>query len=325
MSRAQFKPAWWLPNSHLQTIWPVLCRGQVKGLTLERERLELPDGDFIDLDWSGKNQSGPLVLILHGFEGSIQSHYSTGMLQAINKQGWRGVFMHFRGCSGEPNRLLRGYHSGETEDIDYVVKTLHNREPNSPMAAIGYSLGGNVLLKWLGETGVANPLKAATAVSVPFDLHKAIIRIENGFSRLYQRYLVKGARERLMEKFEKIKPPFDLSAFSKIVGIKEMDRQYTVPVHGLSSVEEYYTLASSCHYLRLIQVPTLLVQAKDDPFMTKDIIPTQDELSPYVTLEVTETGGHVGFVSGAFPWRPRYWLEECIPEFLKKHISSSVK
>lgn len=315
-----FKPAWWLRNSHLQTIWPTICRSDIKTLPLERERLELPDGDFLDLDWSGKKMPGPIVMILHGFEGSIDSHYSKGMLQTINQRGWRGVFMHFRGCSGEPNRLPRGYHSGDTKDVDFVVKTLLEREPNIEMAAIGYSLGGNVLLKWLGETGDKNPLKAATAISVPFDLHKALGRIEHGFSRVYQWYLVRGARERLLQKFEKVPAPIDISALSAVDGIQDLDGKYTVPMHGFSSVEEYYTTSSSRHYLHSIKVPTLLIQAKDDPFMSADIIPEQYELSPQITLEVTDTGGHVGFVSGKLPWRPHYWLEERVPEFLKKHL-----
>jgi len=320
MSGNQFKPAWWLPNSHLQTMWPVLCRGHIKNIRLIRERLELPDGDFIDLDWCEKDKTGPIVLILHGFEGSIESHYAKGMLQAINNFGWRGLFMHFRGCSGEPNRLPRGYHSGETKDVDFVVKTILKRDNNAVMAAIGYSLGGNVLLKWLGETSKDNPLKAATAISVPFDLHKAAQRIDHGFSRFYQWYLVRCARDRLLQKFKQVTAPFDVSILSHVDGIRDLDNKYTVPIHGLPSVDEYYTLASSRRYLHSISVPTLLVQAKDDPFMTEEVIPDQSELSPSITLEVTDTGGHVGFVSGAFPWSPHYWLEERIPEFLKHHL-----
>src|SRR5579883_2048232 len=146
MNSDQFKPAWWLPNPHLQTLWPPIFRRPIKGLKLERERLELPDGDFIDLDWMNRDQVGPLVLILHGLEGSIDSHYAKGMLKTLAQQGWRGVFMHFRGCSGEPNRLQRGYHSGDTGDVSYVARVLWEREPQTPLAAIGYSLGGNVLL-----------------------------------------------------------------------------------------------------------------------------------------------------------------------------------
>src|SRR5579885_989995 len=321
MSGNQFKPAWWLPNSHLQTIWPAVCRSDIKNLPLVRERFELPDGDFIDIDWLGKDRSGSIVLILHGFEGSIDSHYSKGMLQTLNQHGWRGAFMHFRGCSGEPNRLVRGYHSCDTCDVAIILNTLLNREPDTDIAAIGYSLGGNVLLKWLGETGGNNPLKAATAISVPFELHKAAKRIRQGFSRFSEWYLVKCARESLIEKFQRMQAPVNLSDLSNVQDIRDLDGKYTVPVHGFSSVDEYYSISSSRQYLRGIQVPTLLVHAKDDPFMSEDVIPTQEELSQHVILEVTETGGHVGFVSGTLPWRPQYWLEERVPEFLREYLS----
>ncbi|VVC75664.1 hypothetical protein AQUSIP_09540 [Aquicella siphonis] len=320
MSGSQFKPAWWLPNSHMQTIWPAICRADIKNLSLERERLELPDGDFIDLDWCGRNQSGPIVLVLHGFEGSIESHYAKGMLLAVKQQGWRGLFMHFRGCSGEPNRLARGYHSGETGDVDFVVRSILDRERHAQIAAIGYSLGGNVLLKWLGETGNENPLKAASAISVPFELHKAADRITQGFSRFYEWYLVKCAKNRLLQKFKKISSPIDLAALSEIDGIRDLDGKYTVPVHGFASVDQYYSSSSSRQYLQSIKIPTLLVHSKDDPFMTEDVIPNESELSPHIMLEVTDAGGHVGFVSGSVPWRPQYWLEERVPEFLKLHL-----
>lgn len=320
MSGNQFKPAWWLPNSHLQTIWPVICRTEIKNLPLKRERFELPDGDFIDLDWIGKDKSAPLVLVMHGFEGSIESHYAKGILRKIDEAGWRGVFVHFRGCSGEPNRLPRSYHSGETHDFDLIVNVLLEREQNKNFAAIGYSLGGNVLLKWLGETGHQNPLKAAIAISVPFELHKAADRIQRGFSRLYQWYFMKCIRERLHHKFKYVPAPIDPSLLSEVHTMRDFDDKYTAPLHGFSGVEEYYSTASSRQYLRTIQVPTLILHAKDDPFMTEDVIPTEEEISSYVNLEVTDTGGHVGFVTGRYPWRPTYWLEERVPLFLKEFL-----
>lgn len=322
MGKKSFKPAWWLRNKHLQTIWPALCRRDIKNLTLERERLELPDGDFLDLEWAGKNESGPLIIVLHGFEGSIDSHYARGMLQSIRKQGWRGVFMHFRGCSGEPNRLPRGYHSGETGDLDYLVRVLQRREHGTPMAAVGYSLGGNVLLKWLGETGDKNPLKAAIAISVPFDLHKACKRMESGLSRAYQWYLLKFARNRLTTKFTQFMgTPLDPASLDDVRSMRELDHKYTVPLHGFSSVDEYYTTASSGQYLADIKIPTLVLHAKDDPFMTEDVIPPEEKISEQVTMEVSESGGHVGFVSGNYPWRPEYWLEQRVPEFLRIFLS----
>lgn len=322
MSDSQFKPAWWLKNSHLQTLWPVLCRRNISGLPLERERLELPDGDFIDLDWvGGKDQSSPLVLVLHGLEGSIDSHYAKGMLQKIHQAGWRGVFLHFRGCSGEPNRLPRGYHSGETGDLQYVIRILQERANNTVLAAIGISLGGNVLLKWLGETGSQNPLKAAVAISVPFELHKAASRIKLGFSRFYQWYFIKCLRDRLTIKFkEKPSTVWNIDEVNRIDTMYEFDDKITAPLHGFTGVDEYYTVASSRQYIKAIEVPTLILHAKDDPFMSEDVIPEPHELSSVVKLEITNGGGHVGFISGKYPWRPEYWLETRAPDFLREHL-----
>lgn len=320
MTRNTFKPAWWLPNSHLQTLWPVLCRRNITDLPIKRERVELPDGDFIDLDWVQTQATGPIVLVLHGLEGSIDSHYAKGMLQKILENGWRGVFMHFRGCSGEPNRLPRSYHSGDTGDVDYIVKFLLEREPHSKIASIGYSLGGNVLLKWLGETNSANPLQAAIAVSVPFELHKAATRIQKGFSKFYQWYFIRCLRERLSHKFQDNNSPLDTSVIYQVSTMFEFDDKVTAPLHGFSGVKEYYSTASSRQYLRSIHVPTLILHAKDDPFMSEDIIPEDGELSAKVKLEITEAGGHVGFVSGKYPWRSQYWLEERVPEFLRDYL-----
>ncbi len=321
MNGTQFKPAWWLRNPHLQTLWPALLRRDIKDIEIERERIELPDGDFVDLDWSGRAGTGPLVMILHGFEGSIESHYAKGMMRQLNNHGWRGVFMHFRGCSGEPNRLPRSYHSGETGDVSYIVNMLLERDPGTPIAVIGYSLGGNVLLKWLGESGMQAPLAAAIAVSVPFELNKAATRIQSGLSRGYQWYFLKCLRERLTYKYEYVpSAPVDPADLEDIHTLFEFDNKFTAPLHGFSGVDDYYSQASSRQYLHAIQTPTLILHAKDDPFMSEDVIPEPHEVSPHVQLEVTNAGGHVGFVTGKYPWKPEYWLEQRIPEFLKEYL-----
>jgi predicted alpha/beta-fold hydrolase len=301
-----FKPAWWLPGPHLQTLWPTLARRAVK-VALTRERIELMDGDFIDLDWSADNR-GPIVIILHGLEGSAESPYARGMLRMLTQHGWRGVVMHFRGCSGEPNRLPRAYHSGETEDIAAVIQHLHARAPHTPLIALGFSLGGNVLLKWLGESGAQNPLSAAVAVSVPLDLAGSSKRLQTGFSRVYQWHLLKSLRGKMREK--------NFSDLTKLRTIEEFDDKFTAPMHGFASAAEYYFKSSSRQFLKKISVPTLLIQSKDDPFLTPEMLPDLSELSASVTLEVTERGGHVGFVEGNLPWRPQYWLERRIREFL---------
>jgi predicted alpha/beta-fold hydrolase len=318
MSELSFKPAWWLPGPHLQTLWPTLCRKKPASLLFKRERFELPDGDFLDLDWVGKE--GPIVLILHGLDGSVQSPYAHGMLTALVLHGWRGLFMHFRGCSGHPNRLMRSYHSGETQDLAYVVAAIRKREPNLPLAAIGFSLGGNVLLKWLGETGTDNPLIAAAAISVPFELNKAVKRFQSGFSQVYQWHLLNCLRKRLTQKFQVKPPEASVPDLSSLKTIWEFDEKVTAPLHGFAGAEEYYLLSSSRQYLNKIRIPTLLVHAQDDPFMTEDLIPDPEELPEQVQLELTPRGGHVGFVTGKFPWRSEYWLEKRVPAFLKNYI-----
>lgn len=317
MDKKLFKPAWWLPGPHLQTIWPTLCRKRTD-LPLKRERFELPDGDFIDVDWAG--EEGPIVIILHGLEGSVHSPYAQGMLAAIVNNKWRGLFMHFRGCSGEPNRLPRSYHSGETRDLATIVHYLSKREPGVPMAAVGFSLGGNVLLKWLGETGENNILNAAIAISVPFELRKVSKRVQQGFSKLYQWHFLNCLRRRLEKKFEQYPVDLELPDLYSLKTLWEFDEKITAPLHGFKSAEEYYFRSSSRQYLNKIQVPTLLVQSKDDPFMTQDVIPTPQELSEQVQLELTPGGGHVGFITGRYPWRTEYWLEQRVPAFLKAHL-----
>jgi hypothetical protein len=317
-----FKPAWWLTNPHGQTLWPALCRRRIKNLFLRRERIELADGDFVDLDWAGENR-GPIVLILHGLEGSAQSPYAQGMLQAIVKQGWRGVCMHFRSCSGELNRLARAYHSGETSDVNEVVNELHKREPHMPLAVIGFSLGGNVLLKWLGETGDLNPLTAAIAVSVPFELNKAVSRINHGFSRIYEQRLLYSLCKKIQRKFQCQPAPFDISLLKKLRTLRDFDDHITAPLYGFTDAEDYYTQSSSRRYLQKIKVPTLVLQAKDDPLVGNQSLPERHELSEQVIFELSEKGGHAGFIGGRFPWKIEYWLEQRAPLFLQDYLGSA--
>jgi predicted alpha/beta-fold hydrolase len=293
--------------------------GYKPDVALWRERLELPDGDFIDLDWL-ESGDGPIVIVLHGLEGSSDSPYARGIMKAVERRGWRGVVMHFRGCSGEPNRLARSYHSGDTDDLAYLVDTLHRREPHASLATVGFSLGGNVLLKWLGKTGRVAPVSAAVAVSVPFVLHNAADRLQRGFSRLYQWQLLRSLRHTVTEKRRRMELPLRIRNLRSLKSFRDFDEHVTAPLHGFDGADHYYTVASSRQYLKDIAVPTLLLQARDDPFMTEGVIPRNDELSGTVTLELSARGGHVGFVAGTWPWRPRYWLEERIPEYLARYL-----
>jgi predicted alpha/beta-fold hydrolase len=317
-----FRPAWWLRNKHLQTVFARYA-GRRRNIETRKEIFELPDGDFLDCRWAG-GQVGPIVVILHGLEGSVESHYAKGIMMAAMQQGWRAVLLHFRSCGDELNRLPRGYHSGDTADLQEFMQYLHHKEPNTPIMAVGYSMGGNVLLKWLGESGANNPLIAAIAVSVPFELHIAAENIGKGFcGRLYQNYFLKPLKEKISIKMEL--HPAELFAIGRndlptIRSIKDFDEVITAPMHGFKNAMDYYAQCSSRYFLEKIQVPTLIIHSKDDPFMTEALIPNHDEISPMVRLEVYDKGGHVGFVSGWNPLRPQYWLEKRIPQFIQEQL-----
>ena len=315
-----FKPAWWCRGPHLQTLWPALFRLWPRR-RVRRERLELPDGDFVDLDWSC-NDAGPIVILLHGLEGSSRSHYARSMLQALPRAGMRAVLMHFRGCSGEPNRQTRAYHSGDTGDLDFLATTLRQREPQTPIIAVGFSLGGNVLLKWLGEQGAHAGLRCAVAVSVPFLLHAATTHMNRGFSRFYQWWLVRHLKRSYVRKSQRHTGLLPLREVRRLRNFYEFDDRITAPLHGFTDALHYYSVSSSRQFLARIRIPTLILQAADDPFMPASVIPSARELSASIQLEVHRHGGHVGFVSGRLPWRPRYWLEQRIPMWLHQQLAS---
>lgn len=318
---SEFKPAWWLPSAHVQTLFPTLTR-RIQAPVDATERIELPDGDFIDLAWAvnGLDDDSPLVILLHGLGGSIQSSYVAGLMYACNSCGWRAVLMHFRGASNEPNRLARAYHSGDTGDLNYFLNLLAQREPHTKKAAVGVSLGGNVLLKWLGEQGPQSLIVGAVAVSVPFQLRLVADRISQGFSRIYQGYLLR----QLKEVFERKKNyladdlPQALKDMHKWQCFWTFDEFVTAPLHGFPNVHAYYREASSRRYLGDIATQTLIIHALDDPFMTPEVLPNEKELSNDILLELSSAGGHVGFITGNLPGMPVYWLEQRIPDFLKQ-------
>ncbi|MEE9492391.1 MAG: hydrolase [Gammaproteobacteria bacterium] len=312
--KSKFKPAWWLASPHAQTIYPSLFR-KTRLPALQRKRLELPDGDFVDLDWT-PDTSGPLVLILHGLEGNIQSHYAAGVLSTLYKASMTIVFMHFRGCSGEPNRLTRSYHSGETSDLKFVVRTLRNDYPTREISIIGFSLGGNVLLKWLGEQAVNANIQRAVAISVPFELSTAADVLEQGASRLYQRYLLNRLLRSVQTKMKIMDLPIDAQDLRKLTTLRAFDNTVTAPLNGFSSAEDYYSQCSSRQFLTHIRTPTLIIHAEDDPFMNTSVIPKNSELSESVTLEISKHGGHVGFISSHKLPDPIYWLDLRIRQFL---------
>lgn len=314
-SNNAYKPAWWLPGPHLQTIWPTLKNDKIN-LSLRRERIELPDGDFLDIDWAGPEQ-GPIVLLLHGIAGNLDSPYIKRSLRTFVANGWRGALMYFRGCSGNANRLPRYFHSGDTADFHHVLSILRNREPNTPVASVGFSLGGNVLLKWLGEKQQQELLTAAVAISVPFELNKAANKLNQGISRAYQWWILREMKSMVKRKCTQMSMPIDPAMIDELRTFWQYDDLITAPLHGFKNASEYYEKSSSRQYIPFIQTPTLILHAYDDPFLPPDAIPLASELPACVQLKVVPQGGHVGFVSGDIPWRSSYWFEEQISGYLQ--------
>ena len=329
--RDSFYPAWWLNNQHLQTLYPALCR-QPPQLIRVRETLITPDNDFLDLDHYDHDTNRPLAILLHGLSGSSRSGYILGLQQALSQQGIASVVMNFRGCGGTPNRLARSYHSGETEDIDFLYRTLRKRFPQRTLCAVGFSLGGNVLLKWLGEQGANIALAAAATVCVPLVLSECANRMDQGFSRLYRDRLLKELKAYIHDKHrylehigaiaeaEKLHRLGDLSS---IRSFWQYDEQVIASLHGFADARDYYCRSSARQFLIDIRVPTLLIQAADDPFMTTAVLPAADELSPCVEIELHPSGGHVGFVSARQGLLPDYWLDQRIPAFLSPLLTDS--
>ncbi len=315
MVSSDFKPAWWLPSPHLQTLWPVFFKKRHL-LDLTAEQVELDDGDFIDLRWS-KKKSDKTILVLHGLEGSLESHYVNGIMYQLEKSGYKPVLMHFRGCGGRINRLARAYHSGETGDVSTIVEHIKNKTGEYPFAAIGFSLGGNVLLKWLGETGELNPLNKAVAVSVPFRLHDAAKRLEKGISKIYREHLLDALRKTYIEKFKNITSPLNVDV-KQLKSFWDYDDKVTAPLHGFDGAQDYYDSCSSRQFLKTIKVATRIIHSSDDPFMFTETVPDNEELSKFVDFLLTARGGHVGFISGTTPVSTYSWSEKKIIEFLKE-------
>jgi hypothetical protein len=318
--KSTFRPAWWLPSPHGQTLWPAYVRREPSVIRVP-ERITTPDGDFLDLEWT-PGGDGPVVLVLHGLEGSAESHYARGMLAALDARGFRPVLMHFRNCSGEPNRARISYTGGETGDLDWLVRELGRRFPGLSLGVVGFSLGANVVLKWLGEQGAGAPVQAAAGVSPPFELGKAAWRLEQGMSRLYGRYLLKAAKASYAAKFRhRTDAPVPMAGLGMLKTFRQFDERITAPLHGYAGAEDYYRRASSRPFLPAIRVPTRVLHARDDPFTTPDAIPGPHEVPDALSLEVSDQGGHVGFVAGPHPARPRYWAEEAVVAHLAAELT----
>lgn len=319
-----FRPAPWLPDPHLQTLAGRVLRSP-KGVRYRRERWETEDGDFLDLDFVRPAASpegrgdGPLVLLLHGLEGCSESGYVMETARRLRAVGLEAVALNFRSRSGEPNRLRRFYHSGETGDLAAVVERLRERRPDAPLGAVGFSLGGNVLLKYLGERGrdAGGLLDAAVAVSVPFRLAASARRLEQGLGPMYAAYFLRSLRRSVRQKARERGHDFDLDLLGRIRSLREFDDAFTAPVHGFRDAREYYRRASSARFLPEVRVPTLLLQSRDDPFLPEDGLPEGAmRANPWLRPVLVERGGHVGFVEGTVPWDARFWAEAQAARFL---------
>jgi uncharacterized protein len=312
----RYRPAWWLPGGHLQTLWGKFARARPP-LATSREVLTTPDDDRVEVHHLDGRADAPRVLMLHGLEGSADSHYVGGFLSQAARRGWPATLLVFRGCGSAPNAARRFYHSGETSDRSFVFDTLSRRWPSSQWLLAGVSLGGNVLLKWLGERG-DQVARGAAAVSVPYDLEIGARTISRGVARIYDRSFLGSLRRKALAKLVRYPDLFDASRLERARNVYEFDDAVTAPVHGFADARDYYTRSSSRRFLASIRVPTLLLSAADDPFLPAavlDEVRTGASDNRCLTFEFTEAGGHVGFVGGRWPWRPSYFAEERVFAF----------
>ncbi|MBL0710798.1 MAG: hydrolase [Colwellia sp.] len=325
-SASKFKPAWWLTNAHFQTLAAKFFRRNNQ-LKTNNETLELPDGDFIDLAWTErpkKDNTKPIVVMLHGLEGSKDSHYARGMLTAIKARGWIAVLMHFRGCSGKPNRQANSYHSGDIRDINYLTEHLIARYQQCVFSALGFSLGGNVLTKYLAQVP-NNPYKAAAVICAPLDLASCSTRINQGFSRLYQKYLLKMLKDSTLEKItSKIIYHIKAKQLEAIKTIQDFDEIVTAPLNGFNSASDYYQQSSGKQVIASIKQPCLFIHSADDPFLSHQSSLPPQSLPEHLTFEVSKHGGHIGFICGNNPFKPQYWLEKRVPDFLNSFLNLSL-
>lgn len=321
-----FRAPFWLAQGHAQTIYAYYFAPRSRQ-TFRRERITTPDGDFIDLDWLDSDAGNvPLIILFHGLEGNSSGHYAQSLMAEVRQKNWRGVVVHFRGCSGEPNRLPRAYHSGDSAEIDWILRSMKARHPQTPLFAVGVSLGGNALLKWLGEQGpaAASIVRAAAAVSAPIDLPAAGHTLDRGFNRIsYTRHFLKTLKRKARQKISQHRLSIDPIKLHRASTLFHFDDVFTAPLHGFRDAADYWQRASSKPVLHNISVPTLIINAQDDPFMPASALPCGQEVSASVTLDYPRHGGHVGFVSGAFPGNLR-WLPQRLLHFAESHISKPV-
>ena len=313
--QVKFSPRWWLRNPHVQTIYASKLAKRPR-IDTQHERLELDDGDFLDLNWS-KRTTGAFVCMFHGLAGCIESGYAARTFFALEAAGYRPVFMHHRGCSGEPNRLRSSYHSGHTSDISRTIALIHSRYPDERVSSVGYSLGANALLKYLGETGEASGLDTAIAVCPPLVLSTCANTMNTGFARVYQKYLLDLMHQQYTAK-QKAYPDLKLPDLpNNLNTFWRFDDAVTAPLHGFKDAHDYYESCSARPFIADIKTRTHLLYALNDPFFSPVVLPTRNETPPLVQLHTPQYGGHVGFIERRAPANYTHWLDQRIVEWLK--------
>lgn len=316
-----YQPTFPFRNKHWSTIYPSVFR-KLPEVVYERERIELPDGDFIDVDWSRK-EGRHLVVVLHGLEGSADRPYVRGIIRVMNRAGWDGVGLNFRGCSGTPNRLPRGYHSGETGDIKFLVEKIMAEANYETINLVGFSLGGNVTMKFLGELGnqLPAPIKRAVGISVPLDLYGSCLEIQQFHNRIYLHSFLKNLKIKTRLKEDVLRSHIDLEKVYQAKDFFQFDGAATAPLHGFGSAAEYYKKSSSLNYLPKIKIPVMLINALNDTFLSETSYPIElAKKSKNIHLVTPKYGGHVGFVTR----HPEniYWTEEMVRNFFIENTNS---
>ncbi len=315
VNNSTYKCPRFLSNGHLQTCLPGFIR-RVRAVDYWRERINTPDSDFLDLDWA-KSASHRVAVVAHGLEGDSRRHYILGMVRALTKDGWDAVAWNARGCSGEPSRVLRFTHSGATEDLQTVISHVTATGRYSQIALIGFSLGGNLTLKYLGErSSELDPrIKGAVAFSVPCDLQSSSTQLARPINRIYMRYVLTSLHDKIRAMMKLMPGKIDDRGYERLRTFKDFDDRYTAPIHGFKDAEDYWRKCSCRPYLSQIQIPTLLVNARNDPFLAGPCYPVAEaEENPNLNLEMPSSGGHVGFIG--FDGDGQYWSERRAVPFL---------
>ncbi|MCK8602770.1 YheT family hydrolase [Desulfoferrobacter suflitae] len=314
-SPSSYSPPPFFSHGHVQTIFPALFR-KVHGVSYQRERISTPDDDFLDLDWSttGANR---LAILSHGLEGNSNRSYILGMARALNRRGWDALAWNFRGCSGEPNRSIRFYHSGATEDLHAVVAHVEARKSYAAIVLIGFSMGGNITLKYLGERSPhIAALKAAVAFSVPCDLRAGSIKMAEFSNTIYMIRFLRTLHHKIRNKMRLMPAQINDIGYRQIKTFQQFDDRYTAPLHGFENAQDYYRKASCKQFLKNISIPALLINARNDPFLAPSCFPLAEaQHNPNLYLEIPESGGHVGFID--FNPAGEYWSEQRAMQFIE--------